>query len=430
VKKVLLGVGFLVVLGSLVALNLVRNREKAVEVEVHRVARKNLVARVSGSGQIEARKSVSVTSSVIGKVLEVAVREGDTVAEGQLILRIDPADQQAIVEQAKAELARAEALRTLAEAELRQAEFELNRLRDLRKGDLASAQELEAAETAREVQQARVAEAQEGVRNSRAGVSRAEHALSKTIVKAEIPGVVVRLAVEEGENVLAGDLYNAGSPIVVVADLAQMEAQVLVDETEVVDVRVGQDAEVTIDAFPGRKLSGHVTEVGNSAYNAGPLGSQEAKDFRVRILLEPGVENLRPGLSARGEIVTETRENALAVPIAALTVRDPEKKRTPKPREKAREKKDKTSGSGESREVDGVFVVRADSVRFVPVTTGIAGEKDFEVVEGLSEGDEVVEGPFDALRNLESGDRVKVNKAEESSDSKEPAEEKPEEAPA
>jgi HlyD family secretion protein len=201
---------------------------------------------------------------------------------------------------------------------------------------------------------------------------------------------------------------------VVIADLSEMEAQVLVDETEVVKVQVGQTAEVEVDAFPDQKLKGRVMEVGNSAYNAGPLGSQEAKDFRVRVLLEDVPVDLRPGLSARAEIETDRREDALAVPIAALTIRDPEEERAKAEgrraaRRRAREEsaESDTASVQEVKEVEGVFLVRDGRAVFAEVETGIAGEKDFEVVSGLAEGDEIVHGPFEAVRTLDSGQKVK-----------------------
>jgi HlyD family secretion protein len=416
VKKVLIAAGAVVVLGVVIALNVQRAREKAVPVEIVSVGRKTLFETVSGSGRIEARKSVSITSRVVGKVLEVNADEGDRVEPGAVILRIDPGERQAAVDQATANLARTEASVQLAQAELRKAEFELERVKGLVAAGLASSQEMERVETSHAVAAARLREAQELVRAERAAVAQSRYELDKTVIKAEIPGVIVRLSVEEGENVLAGDLYNEGSPIVVIADLSEMEAQILVDETEVVKVRTGQTAEVEVDAFPDRKLKGRVFEVGNSAYNAGPLGSQEAKDFRVRILLEEVPESLRPGLSARAEVETDRREGALAVPIAALTIRDPEEERDKAEGRRSRRGRaeaaasasaEDTTSSEETREKEGVFVVRDGHAVFVEVETGIAGEKDFEVLSGLAEGDEIVQGPFEAVRTLDSGAKVK-----------------------
>jgi HlyD family secretion protein len=403
-KRIVVGAVIVIALAVIVGMNVYRAREKAVEVDVAVIGRQDLVAKVSGSGRIEARKSVSTTSNVVGKVLEVAVEEGDSVERGQLILRIDPGERTTLVDQAKALLARAEAQATLAAAELRQAEVELQRTKDLIQRDLASEQDLEAAETLYDVRVANLAAVREDVRNAFARVSHADYELDKTIVRAEIAGVVVRLSVEEGENVLAGDLYNSGSAIVVVADLSEMEAQILVDETEVIGVAKGQDATVTVDAFPNRDIPGHVSEVGNSAYNAGPLGSQDAKDFLVRVRLDEVPESLRPGLSARAEIVTERREEALAVPIEALTVRNP--------RKEARLAKARGDADSDlpDEEVEGVFLVADGAAVFRAVETGIAGEKHFEVISGVDEGDEIVQAPFEAIRTLDSGDKIKLRK--------------------
>lgn len=406
-KRALIAVAVIAVLALIVGINVKRSRGKVVEVELARVERKTLVEKVSGSGRIEARKSVSITSRVIGKVIELNAEEGDTVKKGDVILRIDPGERASAVEQAHAALARAEATEQLQGAELRKAEFELRRMNGLVTNGLASDQDLEGAQTAHDVAQARVRDAKEAVRSAKAGVDQAEYELDKTVVRAEIPGVIVRLSVEEGENVLAGDLYNAGSPMVVIADLSQMETQILVDETEVVKVRRDQPAEIDVDAFPDDKLKGHVIEVGSSAFNAGQLGSQEAKDFRVRILLDGPPAELRPGLSARAEIVTQTRDDALAVPIAALTIRNPAEEAA-KAAGKRPTRRRATEEGENVKEVEGVFVVKDGRAVFTPCKTGIAGEKDFEVTEGLSEGDEIVAGPFEAIRNLASGEKVKA----------------------
>jgi len=420
-KKILIGGGIVLVLAILVIVNVRRASREAVAVEIAKIQHKELVSRVSGSGRIEARQSVSVTANVIGKVLNVAVEEGDEVAKGDLILRIDPGEKQAILNQAEAEVARSKAQQDLARAELKQADLDLERTKNLIKSDLASQNDLEQKQTAHDVRVASLASADQSLRNARAVLDHAKREMEKTEVRAEIPGVVVRLAVEEGENVLAGDLYNPGSSIVEIADLSAMEAQVLVDETEVVQVKRGQKAEIKVDAFPDTTWTGTVTEVGSSAYNPGALGSQESKDYRVKILLDRGAgEKLRPGLSVSAKIETDRKPQALAVPIEALTIRDP-KREEEKLREKLGSKAGKgkpapgdsasTVASGEAgKEKEGVFVIEDGRARFVPVKTGIAGEKDFEVLAGLSEGQELVRGPFDALRKLESGQKVKEAK--------------------
>lgn len=433
-KKKLVIAGVVVVLLAAITIgNVRRAKGAAISVELVKVGRKELVAHVTGSGRIEAKKSVSVTANVVGKVLEVAVDEGDAVTKGQLILRIDPGERRAVLQQGEADVARWKAEEELSQAELRQSETELRRVEGMMKSDLATQQSLEERTTDREIRVARLASIREQSRNARAALEYARRELDKTEVRAEISGVVVRLAVEEGENVLAGDLYNQGSSIVEIADLAQMEAHVLVDETEVVQVKRDQPAEVKVDAFPDDARPGRVTEVGNSAYNPGILGSQESKDFRVKVLLDSTrVEALRPGLSVSAKIETDRRPNALGVPVEALTIRDPklevERARVNGQSRGGAKKKDAEiespadSARGESskasKEVEGVFVVREGRAVFVPVKTGIAGEKDFEVLEGLTEGEEIVRGPFDALRKLESGQKVKPAKKSGGADDK------------
>lgn len=410
-----------VVLAAVVVGNLQRARGKAVEVELATVGKRELVARVSGSGRIEARKSVSVTANVVGKVVEVAVAEGDVVKKGQLILRVDPEEKQSFLRQAEADVERWKAEEVLVRAELKQALAELRREGDLQKGGLSSDRDFETRRTAKETTEARLNSIQQQLKNARAALDYTRKDLDKTEIRAEISGVVVRLAVEEGENVLAGDLYNAGSSIVEVADLSQMEAHVLVDETEVVQVKKGQPAEVQVDAFPDQKLSGQVCEVGNSAYNPGSLGSQESKDFRVKVLLDStSAVTLRPGLSVSAKIETDRREQALAVPIEALTIRNPTREAEHRLVNEGKKKESKdpdlsASGKGpeseESDEVEGVFVVEGERAVFREVKTGIPGEKDFEVVSGLDEGEKIVRGPFEALRKLKSGEKIRIAKA-------------------
>lgn len=414
-KRILIILGVVLGLALLVGVNVRRANDRGTEVQVTEISRRDLTEKISGSGRVEARRSVDITSVVVGKVLEVAVEEGDTVEAGQLILRVDPGERRAGLEQAQARLARAQAREELARAERKQAELRLERVRGLMGNNLASDQDLEDAQTGAEVAEANLAAARGDVRDARAALDFSQYELDRTVIRAEIPGVVVRLAVEEGENVLAGDLYNSGSSIVTIADLSEMEVHVLVDETEVVKLRRGQAATVNVDAYPDLDLPGEVVEVGNSAYNSGSLGSQEAKDFRVRVRLNEIPENFRPGLSARAEIVTQARTGALAVPIEALVLRDPEREqqgRRSRSRSKDRDDEDNDdddSGAGR-QEVEGVYVVADGKAQFKPVEIGIAGEKHFEVVSGLEEGESVVRSPFDALRRMKTGDRLKVEK--------------------
>lgn len=411
-KRTLLIVLAVLVAGAIVALNVRNARGRAIQVDAATVVREDLVATVTGSGRIEARRSVSLTSPVVGKVLELAVAEGDTVKAGDLLLRVDPGERKARVEQSRANLASAKAGERLAAAEREKAHFDLERVNNLLAAGLASDTEVRAVRTAFDVADARFESAQEDVLNAAAALEQARVELDRTVIRSDLDGVVVRLTVEQGENVLAGDLYNSGSAIVVIADLSDMEAWILVDETEVVRLKRGQPAEITVDAFPDRTLTGTVVEVANSAYNAGPLDSQEAKDFRIRIRLDESPERFRPGLSARAEIVTDEREGAVAVPIEALTLRDPEDEeaRFERGGKRGRQRPKQDDDRAKSQEVEGVFLVEGDVVRFVAVETGIAGERHFEVLSGLEEGQKIVRGPFDVLRRLSSGEKVKVKK--------------------
>jgi HlyD family secretion protein len=350
----------------------------------------------------------------MGKIVELAVAEGDSVEKGQLLVRIDPRGPESTLAQASAGLRAARANRDLYEASLEEAKAERKRIEELHGRGLASDQQLIAARTAHEIAVANVAAARGEVARQQAYQSSAEYELSKVTIDAEISGVVTRLNVEEGENVITGTMNNPGTVLMTISDLSQMEAEVLVDETDVVSVYLGQEASVTIDAFPDTTFQGRVTEVGHSAIaSQGSFGREESADFEVKVALLKPVENVRPGLSASADIVTAKRDSVPAVPIQSLTIRPVGEKETNGERtETAEESSEEESaeqgasddgGASESaadssesdsgdkgraaadsdNEKQGVFVVEDGRAVFKPVEVGIAGEKHFEVLTGV-----------------------------------------------
>jgi HlyD family secretion protein len=271
---------------------------------------------------------------------------------------------------------------------------------------LISEDEYERTRTDYEVQQAAVRAAEHQVEQAVADVDRSKDDLDKTRVIAPMSGVVVRRSVEEGEVAVIGTMNNPGTVLLTIADLSIMEAELEVDETDIGNIRLGQKTMVTVDAFPGKKFEGEVTEIGNSPIIKA-TGGEEATDFKVTITLNaPGV-NLRPGLTADGEITTATQSNCLTVPIQSLVVRD-----LSKPEERSKIKK-------EDREKEGVFLVENGKAVFRPVKTGIIGEMDIEIKEGLKGNEEIVTGTYQTLRDLKNDDAVKVKKPEEEKGKKE-----------
>jgi len=410
-SKVLIGIVVVAVFASASALSVAKSRDKGVEVRLEEVGRRDLVQIVTASGNIRARKAVELSSDISAKVSELLVEEGEDVREGQVLMRLDPAQYEAGVSRSEAALSQARATQAQQQANLVQAQRNLDRLQALRGRDslLVSPQQLDDAVTALDVAEAQMRSAEFGVSQAQASLDEAQDRLSKTIIRAPIDGKITRLNVEQGETVIIGTMNNPGSLILTISDLSVIEAVVQVDETDVPEISLGDSASVRIDAFPDSVFSGRVTEIGNSAIrppSQQTSGQQAAIDFEVVITLDPTEANLRPDLSATADVVTETRDDALAVPIIALTVRE-------KPDSTAADSAATERAREEGRPTDeeGVFVVHDGKVTFEPVKVGIAGQEYFEVLSGLSQGDTVVAGPYQRIRQLKDGDAVKQSEA-------------------
>ena len=397
----------LILIAVSVAMILSKRRNKQIEVQTDRVKRQDVVSLVSASGKIEPKKKVDISASIPGKIVKLAVEEGDTVAAGAFLLQIDPFPFQAALDNAQAALLRARSGLDSARSSVNQAEQTWKRKSRMwdEKSGLISQDEYERARTDFEMQQAAVRSAQHQIEQSIADVNRAKDDLDKTKVVSPMSGVVVRRAVEEGEVAVIGTMNNPGTVLLTIADLSVMEAELEVDETDIGNLTLGQKAVVTVDAFAGKKFHGQVTEIGNSPIvkNA---GTEEATDFKVTITLSDPSVQLRPGLTADGEITTATRSNCLTVPIQALVVRDMSK---PEEREKLKK---------EEREKEGVFLVQNGKALFRAVKTGIMGEMQIEVTQGLSGGEEIVTGSYQTLRELKNEDVVKPKKPEMEEDKK------------
>jgi len=408
--KVIIGIAVVAVFGSAAALSVSKSRNRGAEVRMEEVSRRDLVETVTASGNIRARRAVELSSDISAKVSQLLVDEGADVRAGDVLLRLDPALYQAGVSRAEASLSQARASQAQMEASLLRAQRDLDRLLALRARDslLVSTQQVDDARTQVSVADAQLRSAEYGVTQAQASLDEAEDRLSKTIIRAPMDGKVTRLNVEEGETVIIGTMNNPGSLILAISDLSVIEVVVQVDETDVPLVALGDSASVRIDAFPDSVFTGRVTEIGNSAIrppSQQAAGQQAAIDFEVVITLDPTPVELRPDLSATADIVTETRKDALTVPIIALTVRE-----EPKDSADAADS-DATAAPGakpaEPKDKEGVFVVRDGKATFTPVTIGIAGQEYFEVLSGLNAGDTVVAGPYQRIRALKDGDPVK-----------------------
>ncbi len=401
-----------IALTLIVILNITLRREKGIKVDVMTIEEMELRALVSASGKIQPKISVDISATIPGKVFKLSVDEGDPVKKGQFLIQIDPTTAESQVEQIRASINAAEANYELAKANLVQAEDDLTRAEKLYSRKLTSEETIQKKRTAFRVAKMTVNAKKQEISRLKASLSTAEHELNKVNIHADIDGIVIKRNVEEGENVFVGAFNNPATVLLTIANLSIIEAIVEVDETDIIDVKAGQQAEIKLDAYPDSSFTGHVTKVGQSPIlTAG--GQQQATSFEVIIQLDDRIPNVRSGLSCKADITTGYREKAVAVPIQALTLRDDESlmKRSKKIGSKKRENAETEGVNKKKNEpYQGVFVVDNEHVTFKAVKTGIAGERHFEVLSGLEKDDVVVTGPFSALRKLQNGDLAKVNK--------------------
>jgi HlyD family secretion protein len=429
-KKMLIAAGLLVAVGGLGAVAVAGGKKKGAEVRVEQVSRRDLVSVVTASGKIEPKRKVDISADISGRVIQLAVEEGQWVNRGDLLLRIDPTQYQAAVRRAEAGVAQSRAREAQARAQQLKAQSDLRRAENLAQGrELISVQDVENARTQAQVSQAELQGARFAVQQSEAALVEARDQLSKTIISAPMGGRVTRLNIEEGETAVIGTMNNPGSLLLTVADLTVMEAKVQVDETDVPGITIGDSASVRIDAFPNQVFSGKVTRIANSAVQTvasqSQSGTQQSVDFEVIITLDHPPSELRPDLSATADIVTEQRRGVLAVPIIALQVRDREGMKF----KAADEDETKAvsaaggdqAGARRDEEVTGVFVMREGKAEWQPVEIGIAGDRYFEVRTGLRGGETVVSGTYQALRELEDGSAIRTAETPENAKGKDAA---------
>ena len=440
-RNIGIGASVVVLAAAIFFINRYYQRSRGPEVQVEVIEHRSLTAVVSASGKIQPKRLVNISADTMGRVTELAVDEGEHVERGQFLMLIDPEAAESAVQMGEAGIrAGREALNASRVAvETARANLELSlrnesRLRELHQDELVSRETLDRAESEVKVRRSELKGRETEVRAQEerlaqeiANLRSARHVLSKVTIDAPMEGVITRLNIEEGETVVVGTMNNAGTVLMTIADLSVIEAELEVDETDIVDVRLGQSANITIDAIPNREFRGQVTKIGSSAKQGqnsmNAASGQSGTNFEVEVTLMDEVPGVRPDFSCTAEITTAVREHAIAVPIQALTVREidydsngtrvrPEKKSTDTDKSKRREA---VPAGHQREEVEGVFVHRDGEVVFTPVTIGIAGERHFEVLAGLEAGDEVVTGPYSAVREIADGDRVKLEQAESAS---------------
>ena len=444
-RKLLVG-GLIVLTGAaLVAANLLFQRSDAAEVDVEAIQRRDLEAIVSAPGTIQPQLSVDMSASTMGRVTRLSVDEGERVTAGQFLLQIDPENLQALVNRGEASLEATVAAHAQARVAVETARVSLDLARENleRQAHLWSlrlvsrelyeqaAADVELRETELRAREVDVEGAAQRILQERATLDSARYDLTQVTITSPIDGIVTRRNIEEGETVVIGTMNNPGTVLLTIADFSVLEAEIEVDETDIPAVRLGQPVEIEIDALPGSTYTGRVTEIGNSPIqqNAAAGAAQEATNFLVVVVIDGDIPGVRPGFTCTAEITTATRTATLAVPIQATTVREVELdaagaivRRTDETGSGVISRPASASSApapadGETtrEEREGVFVARQGRAVFVPVTTGIAGERYFEALNGLAEGDLVITGPFEVVRNLDDGDPVDPNETDSDS---------------
>ncbi len=454
-KKVLIAVGAALALAAIVGVTVYQSRKNLVTVQTGKAQKQDLAAVVSASGEIKPKTYVNIGANAFGKIVKLHVKEGDRVKKGQLLAQLENVQPSADVNATRASVQAAETDAVAADAALNTALADLNRAKSdavhakldwdraqgLYNAALIAKQDYDVKKAAWETANAGLAQAEARVAQAKAqkdsadkhitqdqaNLTRFADVLRKTTYEAPFDGVITNLPVREGETVVIGIQNSPGSTLMTIADMSVITSEVKVDETDIVNVHLGQPAEVTIDAIPHKVFHGVVSEIGDNAIvrstgvatSQATSTSEEAKDFKVVVTLTDPPADLRPGLSSTAKITTATRSNALSIPIQALTVRTQA--------DLAPKDKDKDAGKGSGNvqaatsppvdasklkeEVQGVFVVRNKKAEFVPVETGISGTTDIEVTKGVKEGDEVITGSYKVLRTLKPGTSVKIDNA-------------------
>jgi HlyD family secretion protein len=406
-KKIIIGVLVVAVLGVIVFASIrAQDREKGVKVYAEPVAKRAVAQIVKASGELEPRIKVNISAHVIGKIQDLYVEEGDRIEKGKPFLRLEQEAYIAQRDQWAAQLRSARTAVRQTEVSLADSRVKLERSKRLSGEGIASREQLEAAELAETSARLRLDEAREAVQQTQANLTKAADDLSKTTIYAPLTGRVIALNAEEGEVVVSGTMNNPASVIGTIADMSEILATVDVDETEIVNVRLGQPAVLKVDAVPAKEYHGKVVEVGSSGFNRPQ--QPDVTFFKVKILLDDADTDLRASMSVRAEIHTASHPEALAVPIQAVVERKP----------LGKDGKPAATGAGKDEEVKVVFVIVDGKARQRPVETGISDETHVELLAGVKPGEQAVTGPYRTLRDLKEGDAVHVSKTSEEEDRK------------
>ncbi len=365
-------------------------------VQVALAARETITSKVSANGKVQAVAKVDISANLMGQVTRLAVKEGDLVQKGQFLMEIDPSRSRANAESLQANAQAASTELQSAEARLTQAQADFARAEANRKAGIIAQADFEQVRTALTTATNTVQSLRRRVEQAKADLRGASVSLRYSTITAPMDGVVTARRIEQGETAVIGVQNQAGTVLLTISDMSRVEAELEVDEASIPNVKVGQSAVVRIDAYPNQTFEAFVTEVGGSPILR--VNLNEAIKFKVKVQMKNPPPTIKPGLSAQAEISTGSRENAVAVPIQALVMKEIKVKEGEKPK------------VGAPKEEEGVFVLEGGKAKFLPVKTGLLGELNVEVVDGLKGGESVVTGPFRTLRDLKGGEALRVEK--------------------
>jgi HlyD family secretion protein len=395
-KKLLLFFLVIAVIAVIIIFNLQSQREKSIKVSMEKVKRHDLTSIISASGEVKPKKNVNISSQIAGRVILLGVEEGQQVKAGDFLLKLESTQYEANADRDRARIQSLQADLIRAEAVKNRDEAFYKRQIKLFDAELISTEALESAKANYEISKANCDAINFQIKQAQASLQSTLDILKKTEYYAPIDGIITSLQVEEGETALVGTMNNPGTILMTLADLSVMEVEVEVDETDVVGVKIGQKSEVKIDAYPEDIIIGIVTEIGSSAIQT-VTTADESKDFKVVVTLENPPADLKPGLSASADIITAKKEDVLAIPISALVLQD----------------KTEEDQSSDKEQQEGVYIVQESRAKFMPIKKGIMGELMIEITVGLEEGQDVIVGPYSALRLLKDDTLIKPEEKKE-----------------
>ena len=396
--KIIVGIIILAVAG-LLGSSIYKKQHQATEVSVAKVKVQDVVGKVTANGKIQAENKVDLSALIMGQIVNLMVREGDRVKEGDFLLQIDK--KRAAAEEAGSAAAVQASLADLdsARAARDQAASDLERSRKNHEAGIVPDADYQRAQSSFDGAKGAYQAAEQRIEQNRAIVNANHDTVTKSTVRAPISGMVTSLRVKAGEVTVLGTMNNAGTQLMTISDMSAVQAVLMVDETDTPNIAVGQKAMLTLDSYPGRTFDGVVTEVGHSPIQKddselqGLIATTEAINFKVKVKIAEPPPSIRPGFSVTADIITGSKSNVPTIPLAAVVIRD--------------STKGEKDASGRIKTEEGVYTVTDGKVRFVPVKTGLTGELDIEVESGLKAGETVISGPFKTLRTIKEGDKVK-----------------------